>query len=89
MKRSLRFLSVLLCLLIVLPPAPSAGADSSLLTPVRMAVSIGDGTEYTVRAYDVSYENNIYLSLGDLAAVLKNSEKRFTIEYRNTAQGHC
>ncbi|MBO6014694.1 MAG: D-alanyl-D-alanine carboxypeptidase [Oscillospiraceae bacterium] len=86
MKRSLRFLSVLLCLLIVLPLAPSAGADSSLLTPVRMAVSIGDGTEYTVRAYDVSYENNIYLSLGDLAAVLKNSEKRFTIEYRNTAQ---
>ena len=86
MKRSLRFLSVLLCLLIILPTAPAASADNSPLTPVCMAVSIGDGTEYTVRAYDVSYENNVYLSLSDLAAVLSSTEKKFTIEYRNTAQ---
>ena len=81
-----RFLICLLCLLFFLPLIPTAHADSALLYPVTMAVSIGDGSEYEVRAYDVSYENNVYLSLTDLAAVLKNTEKSFRIDYSNTPQ---
>ena len=85
MKKTARFLSLVLCLVILLPLASQAYADSDLLYPVTVTVSIGDGKEYTVRAYDVTHENNLYLSMNDLAAVLKGTEKKYTIQFQNSA----
>ena len=85
MKKTARFISLLICLVILLPLAPQAYADYDQLIPVKVTVSIGDGKEYTVRGYDVTHENNLYLSLNDLAAVLKGTEKKFTVEFQNSA----
>ena len=86
MKKTSRFISIVLCLVIIaLPLAPHAYADSDLLYPVKIAVSIGDGKEYTVRGYDVTHENNLLLSLNDLAAILKGTEKQFTVVFQNSA----
>ena len=85
MKKTARFISLVICLVILLPFAPKAYADYDRLIPVKITVSVGDGKEYTVRAYDVTHENNLYLSLNDLAAVLKGTEKKFTVEFQNSA----
>ncbi len=85
MKKTARFISLVICLVILLPLAPEAWADSDLLYPVTVTVSIGDGKEYTVRGYDVTHENNLYLSMNDLAAVLKGTEKKYTIQFQNSA----
>ena len=85
MKKAARFISLALCLIILLPFAPQAYADSDLLYPVTVTVSIGDGKEYTVRGYDVTHENNLFLSMNDLAAVLKGTDKKFTIQFQNSA----
>ena len=86
MKKISRFISIVLFLVIIaLPLAPQAHADSDLLYPVKITVSVGDGKEYTVRGFDVTHENNLYLSLNDLAAVLKGTAKQFTIAFQNSA----
>ncbi|MCR4607079.1 MAG: serine hydrolase [Oscillospiraceae bacterium] len=85
MKKAARFISLVICLVMVLPLAPQAFADSDLLYPVTVTVSIGDGKEYIVRGYDVTHENNLYLSLNDLAAVLKTTEKKFTVQFQNSS----
>ena len=88
MKKAARFISLVICLVMVLPLAPQAFADSDLLYPVTVTVSIGDGKEYIVRGYDVTHENNLYLSLNDLAAVLKTTEKKFTVQFQNSSLHH-
>lgn len=85
MKKASRFISLVICLVILLPLAPQAYADSDVFYPLTVTVSIGDGKEYTVRAYDVTHENNIYLSLNDLAPVLKGTVKKFTVQFQNSA----
>ena len=85
MKKAARFISLVICLVMVLPLVPQAYADSDLLYPVTVTVSIGDGKEYTVRGYDGTHENNLYLSMNDLAAVLKGTEKKYTIQFQNSA----
>ena len=39
-----------------------------------------NGSQRAVRAYDASYEGNVYLSLVDLAAALSGTEKQFRFE---------
>ena len=68
--------SLLVCLLLLLSLSGGAFAAGPALfdLPVRV-----DGTDATVRAYEDAYPGNYYLSLTDLAALLKGTPKQFRI----------
>ncbi|MBQ9664408.1 MAG: D-alanyl-D-alanine carboxypeptidase [Oscillospiraceae bacterium] len=72
-KVSLWLLILAVCL--TLSPA-AASADGE---PYALTVTV-NGAPRAVRAYDGTYEGNIYLSLTDLAAALSGTEKQFRFE---------
>ena len=75
MSKKLTALLLVLVFCMTLLPA-GAYADGE---PFAVQVNV-NGELKSVRAYDESYEGNLFLSLTDLAAALSNTEKRFRFE---------
>lgn len=85
MKKFLRKVSALILsaalICTILPMRAEAGYE----TPGFCQVQADDGAVYTVKTLDYDYENNTYLSLRDMAMVLRNTDKAFSLEVtRNT-----
>ena len=73
-----RLLSLVLCLLLLLPFAPAAAAEDG---PKLFSLAVRVGESVTpVRAYECSYPGNVYLSLSDLSAALNGSAKQYSIQ---------
>ena len=75
MRKQLTALLLALVLGIALLPAGAFADGEPYVIPVNV-----NGEQKSVRAYDESYEGNLYLSLTDLAAALSSTEKRFRFE---------
>ena len=75
MRKQLTALLLTLVLGIALLPAGAFADGEPYVIPVNV-----NGEQKSVRAYDESYEGNLYLSLTDLAAALSSTEKRFRFE---------
>ena len=75
MKKQLTALLLILVFSLALLPA-GASAEGE---PYAVSVNV-NGVQKAVRAYDESYEGNLFLSLTDLAAALSDTEKRFRFE---------
>ena len=68
----------------VLLPAMRCAAADFRLTPCTAAVRTGgDSPVQTVNAIQCEYKNNDYISVADMAAVLKDTEKAFTFGQYN------
>ena len=78
-----RALHIIMTVALVLPmvilPAGKVAADDHFLHDET--VTIGDGAAYTVHALDEGYNNNVYLSLKDMAVVLTGTQAAFSIDY--------
>ncbi|MDE5950457.1 MAG: serine hydrolase, partial [Acetatifactor sp.] len=55
-------------------------ADASFEIPGTCQVQADDGPVYTVKTLDYGYDYNTYLSLRDMAIVLKDTDKAFSLE---------
>lgn len=75
MKKQLTALLLALIFSILLLPA-QAGAEGEAYA---LTVTV-NGEQKLIRAYDESYEGNLFLSLTDLASALSGTEKRFCFE---------
>lgn len=69
--------ALLLCLLLLLPLSGAALAGASAFD---LPVSV-DGNNGTVRVYEDAYPGNYYLSLTDLSALLKGTDKQFRLNF--------
>ncbi len=72
-----RITALLLTLVFCMPLVPAQAEAEGEAYALTVTV---DGEQKLVRAYDESYEGNIFLSLTDLAAALSGTEKRFRFE---------
>ena len=79
MKSVRSLLALLLCAALLCGTAAVARADGP--KPYLLDVRIGEIT-VSLRAYNESYEGNLYLSLTDLAQALRGTEKQFRVEYQ-------
>ena len=62
-----------------------AKADASYEIPGTCRVQADTGTEHTVKILDYDYDNNTYFSLRDMAMVLKDTDKAFSLEITKNA----
>ena len=69
----------LVCFL--LPAKASAGYE----IPETCQVQADTGTAYTVKILDYNYDNNTYFSLRDMAMVLKDTDKAFSLSITKNA----
>lgn len=53
------------------------------LTAEKITLTVAGGGSYPVRVLNVSYENNRYLSLGDVQRAFADTEKAFTVKREN------
>ncbi len=79
MKGFRSLLAALLCVLMLLGAAASAAAAGP--TPYLLEARVGEIT-VSLRAYSDSYEGNLYLSLSDLAQALRDTDKKFRVDYQ-------
>ncbi|MGX8692215.1 MAG: D-alanyl-D-alanine carboxypeptidase family protein [Clostridia bacterium] len=79
MKGLRSLLAALLCVLMLLGAAASAAAAGP--TPYLLEARVGEIT-VSLRAYSDSYEGNLYLSLSDLAQALRDTDKKFRVDYQ-------
>ena len=78
-KRHTAIVVAIVVLILALIPynrSYAADKDDQLLKNCKITV---DDTEYTVKAIDYNYKNNMYISLRDLAASLANTTKSFNV----------
>ncbi|MCM1154108.1 MAG: D-alanyl-D-alanine carboxypeptidase [Ruminococcus flavefaciens] len=95
MKKILHKISVQINLLISLPisiPVSALLLSAMLVCSVRplkaaayeipgtYQIQTDDGTSYAVKTLDHDYDNNTYFSLRDIAMLLKDTEKSFSLE---------
>ncbi|MBD5526819.1 MAG: D-alanyl-D-alanine carboxypeptidase [Lachnospiraceae bacterium] len=59
--------------------------DASFEIPGTCQVQADDGPAYTVKTLDYGYDYNTYLSLRDMAMVLKDTDKAFSLEITKNA----
>lgn len=59
--------------------------DYTCMEPFMMTVYVHDSAS-PVRAYHADYENNVFVSLADMAPALAGTEKQFSLTYANTKQ---
>ena len=78
-----KLLSFLLCAVILLSLPAAAYADSSP-APFELTLLIDGGSDAVVRAYQESYEGNLYLSLMDLSLALNGTAAQFRLNYNYT-----
>lgn len=79
-------LSILLSLTVCLVYLCSiSGVEAYASTEIarNISVSIDGDSGHTVKAIDISYENNAYVSLKDMAAILSSTSKKYDISVTN------
>ncbi|MDE6664168.1 MAG: D-alanyl-D-alanine carboxypeptidase [Lachnospiraceae bacterium] len=85
MKTILKKLSALiLCVILVCSILPIK-ADASFEIPGTCLVQTDTGAAYTVKTLDYSYDYNTYFSLRDMAMILKDTDKSFSLAITNNA----
>lgn len=80
MKRGMRKACALALAAVLLCAVPPLRAEADYETPGVFQVQTDSGEVYTVKTLDLSYENNTYFSLRDMAAALKGTDKAFSLE---------
>lgn len=79
-KKTISFVIVLIMVCTVLP-VRAAGFD----VPGARQVQADNGAIYTVKTLDYGYSHYTYLSLRDMAVVLKDTDKAFTLDITKNA----
>lgn len=79
-KAILRKVSILILSVILICPIPSAGAKASFEIPGSCQVRTDTGAAGTVKTLDYYYNYNTYFSLRDIAMILNDTDKAFSLE---------
>lgn len=85
MKTILRKINCLILCTVLVCFVPSVGAAAVFNIPGSCQVQADGGALYIVKTLDCDYANNTYLSLRDLAMVLKDTGKSFSLEITKNA----
>lgn len=85
MKKIIRKTSILLLSAVLVCSVLPARADAGYEIPGSRLVQADDGAVYTVKTLDYGYDNNTYLSLRDMAMVLRGTDKAFSLEVTKNA----
>ena len=85
MKTVLQKISFLILSVILVSSILSIRADASFEIPGSCQVQTDTGAAGTVKTLDYSYDDNTYLSLRDVAMLLKDTDKSFSLEITNNA----
>lgn len=85
MKKMIRKISILLLSAILVCSVLPARVAASYEIPGSRRVQADDGAVYTVKTLDYGYGNNAYLSLRDMAMVLRGTDKAFSLEITKNA----
>ena len=80
MKNFLQKISFLLLFTILTVSILPIRADASFEIPGSCQVQTDTGTEGTVKTLDYGYQYNTYFSLRDIAMVLRDTDKSFSLE---------
>lgn len=80
-----RLIALLLCLAVfpVMIPGAVAATEYNLIMKTPLSVCAG-GNRLETLAFSASYENNLYISMRDLAAVLSGTEAQFEFGFFST-----
>lgn len=81
-KTILRKISMFILSAVLVCAVLPARVSASFETPGTCRVQADDGAVYTVKTLDYSYDNNTYLSLRDVAMVLRDTEQSFSLEVK-------
>lgn len=79
-KTILQKVSILILSVILICPIPSARAKASFEIPGSCQVQTDTGAAGTVKTLDYYYNHNTYFSLRDIAMVLRDTDKAFSLE---------
>lgn len=71
------FSAILIVFMMMFIPAEKVYADDHFMHDEM--VTLSNGNTYTIHALDEGYDNNVYLSLRDIATVLSGTEAAFSI----------
>lgn len=85
MKKMLRKISILILSAILVCSVLPVRVEASYEIPGSRRVQADDGAVYTVKTLDYGYSNNTYLSLRDMAMVLRGTDKAFSLEITKNA----
>lgn len=85
MKTSLRRIGIFILSVALVCSVLPARVSASYEIPGTCRVQADDGAVYAVRTLDYSYGNNTYLSLRDVAMVLRDTEQCFSLEVKKNA----
>lgn len=85
MKTILQKISCVLLSVILLCSVLPLRAAASYEISGTCEVQADGGTAYTVKTLDYGYEHNTYLSLRDMAMLLKGTDRAFSLEVRKNA----
>lgn len=80
MKKFLQKISILILFTILTGSILPIRADASFEIPGTCQVQADTGASGTVKTLDYGYEYNTYFSLRDIAMVLRNTDKSFSLE---------
>ncbi len=80
MKKILRKMSSLILSVLLVCSILPVRVAASYEIPGTCRVQTDSGTAYTVKTLDYSYDNNTYFSLRDIAVLLKDTDKSFSLE---------
>ena len=81
MKKVVRLLSIVLCVVLVMSLGTEAFAADQV-HPISVIVEQENGTQTEIHAVYGSYEGNVYLSLRDLSGALSGSKKQYSFSYQ-------
>lgn len=85
MKKILQKISALILSVMLICLVLPLRAAASYEIPGTCRVETDNGIAYTVKTLDYDYDNNVYFSLRDLAMVLKDTDKSFSLEITGNA----
>ena len=85
MKKVLQKISSLILSVVLVSSILSIRADASFEIPGICQVQTDTGAACTVKTLDYSYDDNTYLSLRDMAMLLKDTDKSFSLEITNNS----
>lgn len=85
MKKMIRKISILMLSAILVCSVLPVRVAASYEIPGSCRAQADDGAVYTVKTLDYGYDNNTYLSLRDMAMVLRGTDKAFSLEITKNA----
>lgn len=85
MKTIRQRISILILSVILICSALPMRADASYELPGVWQVQADNGPVWTVKTLDYSYDHNTYFSLRDLAMILKDTDKAFSLDIKKNA----